>query len=135
MLADKNIRIGGKMTNIKDLKINLEQKILSSNNVVLVPHNGVDFDAIASSIGISQIASKLGKRSIIVVDDPIYKIDHGVQRIMNEAYKTTNSTIVNRDKYLQLKHPNDLFVLADVNKSYLISLTIRKEQNNNNRPS
>lgn len=110
------------MTNIKDLKINLEQKILSSNKVVLVPHNGVDFDAIASSIGISQIVSKLGKKSVIVVDDPVYKIDHGVQQIMNEVNKQSSANIINRDKYMQMKHPDDLFVLSDVNKSYLISL-------------
>jgi len=110
------------MTNIKDLKINLEQKILCSNNVVLVPHNGADFDAIASSIGISQIVSKLGKKSVIVVDDPAYKIDPGVGQIINEVTKQNSASIINRDRYIQMKHPNDLYVLTDVNKSYLMSL-------------
>ena len=46
------------MQNIKNLKVYLESKILASNNVVIVPHMGIDFDAIASAIGLSQIAIK-----------------------------------------------------------------------------
>ena len=114
------------MEGIKNLKINMEQKILSCDNVVIVPHNGVDFDAIGSAIGVSLIARKLKKPSCIEVDDPIYKIDHGVQIIIDEAKK--DFTIINKEKYLQNKGLNDLFVLTDVNKSYLISL-------NDNLPS
>ena len=108
------------MEGIKNLKVNMEQKILSSDNVVIVPHNGVDFDAIGSAIGISMIAKKFKKPSCIVIDDPIYKIDHGVQIIIDESKK--DFTIINKEKYLQNKGLNDLLVLTDVNKSYLISL-------------
>jgi len=111
------------MENIKNLKVNIENKILSSDNVVIVPHNGVDFDAIGSAIGLSLIAKKLKKSSCIIVDDPIYKIDHGVQIIMDEAKK--DFTIINREKYLQSKtkeFTKELFILTDVNKSYLISM-------------
>ena len=108
------------MQNIKNLKVYLESKILASNNVVIVPHMGIDFDAIASSIGLSQIAKKLKKPSCIVVDDPVYKIDSGVQTIIEEAKK--DFLIVTREKYLQSSNPNDLFILTDVNKEYLIAL-------------
>ncbi len=108
------------MQNIKNLKVYLESKILASNNVVIVPHMGIDFDAIASAIGLSQIAKKLKKPSCIVVDDPVYKIDSGVQTIIEEAKK--DFLIVTREKYLQSSNPNDLFILTDVNKEYLIAL-------------
>ena len=49
------------MENIKDLKVNLESKILASNNVVIVPHTRIDIDAFASVIGISLVVSKLQK--------------------------------------------------------------------------
>ena len=105
---------------VKNLKINMEQKILESEKVIIVPHNGVDFDAIGSAIGLSLIAKKFKKPSHIIVDDPIYKIDHGVQLIMDDARK--DFSILNRDRYLQVASPDDLFILTDVNKGYLINL-------------
>lgn len=108
------------MEKIKNLKVNMEQKILLADNVVIVPHNVVDFDAIGSAIGLSMIAKKLKRPSCIVVNDPPYKIDQGVQAIIEEAKKDFN--IINKDKYLQNKSENDLFILTDVNKSNLISL-------------
>ena len=109
------------MNNIKDLKVNLESKILTSKKVVLVPHTPIDFDAFASTIGLSLIVSKLQKPFVIVVDDPAYKIEHSVKKVMDEAKKSFN--IVNKEKYLKTKEEDDLFVLADVNKSNLVCLS------------
>ena len=108
------------MIDIKNLKINMEQKILESENIVIVPHNNIDFDAMASALGISLIAKKLKKQSYILVNDPAYKIEHGVQLIINEVKKDFN--IVDKEKYLKNKTLNDLFILTDVNKSYLVSI-------------
>lgn len=105
---------------IKNLKVNMEQKILESENIVIVPHNGVDFDAIGSAIGISLIAKKMKKPASIVVDDPFHKIDPGVQLVMEAA--KSEFPIINREKYLQGRKDDDLFILTDVNKSYLVSL-------------
>ena len=52
MLQIKNLE------EIRNLKVNLESKILKAKNVVIVPHMGIDFDAFASAIGISLISSK-----------------------------------------------------------------------------
>ncbi len=116
------------MEDLKNLKINLERKITESSSVVIVPHNGIDFDAIAASFAIALIAKKYRKQHYIVVNDPIYKIDHGVQLIMNDAKK--DFVIVTKDKYLQYKNDKDLIVLVDVNKNHLISL---KEEVSNNK--
>lgn len=107
---------------IKNLKVYLDSidSMKNIENVIIVPHKNVDFDAIASAIGFSLIASKMKKNPYIVVDDNPCSIDHGVQVIMDEAKKTY--PIINRDKYLQMKKDNDLIVLVDVNKKYLISL-------------
>lgn len=66
------------------------------------------------------VVSKLQKPFVIVVDDPAYKIEHSVKKVMDEAKKNFN--IVNKEKYLKMKEEEDLFVLADVNKSNLICL-------------
>lgn len=108
------------MENVKDLRVNLESKILSSKNVVIVPHLGIDFDAFASAIGISLIASKLQKQSTIVIDDSTYKLEASVKRVMDDAKKNFN--IVNKEKYLKTRENDDLFILTDVNKTNLICL-------------
>ena len=53
------------MEAIKKLRVNMEQKILEANNVVIVPHTGIDFDAIGSAIGLSLIARRMKKPSSI----------------------------------------------------------------------
>lgn len=108
------------MADIKNLKINLEQKILESENIIIVPHSRIDFDAIGSGIGLSMIAKKLRKPAHIVVNDVQTEIDHGVQVLIEEA--KNDFSIINKDKYMQIAHPSDLFLLTDVNKSYLVCL-------------
>ena len=118
--ANKALQIKN-LEDIKNLRVNLESKILKSKSVVIVPHTGIDFDAFASAIGISLIASKLQKTSTIIVDDPVYKLEQSVKRVMDEAKRNFN--IVNKEKYLQTADKNDLFILTDVNKSNLICLS------------
>ena len=116
------------MENIKDLRVNLESKILASKKVVIIPHLGIDVDAFSSAIGISLIASKLKKPSFIVVDDQMFKIDYSVKELINSA--KNNFNIVNKEKYISTKDENDLFVLTDVNKSNLICLSDELKQIN-----
>jgi len=103
---------------IKNLKVNLESKILASDKVIIIPHKGIDLDAIGSAIGLTLIADKLKKKSHILVDDPVYNMDHGVEVIIKEAKE--NTSIINKDKYEQIREENDLFILTDVNKRNLI---------------
>ena len=108
------------MGSVKDLRVNLESKILSCKKIVIVPHNRIDFDAFASAIGISLIANNLKKHSVIVIDDPIYNIDSSVKNVIDTARKKYN--IINKEKYLSEKDDEDLIILTDTNKSNLICL-------------
>ncbi len=110
------------MEDLKQLKMSIEEKIEGASNIVIVPHMGVDFDAIGSALGLSLIAKKFKKPFCIVVDDPIYKIDHGVQIILDEVRIKSDCQIINREKYIKDKSEDDLFILTDVNKSYLVSV-------------
>ena len=115
------------METIKDLKVNLESKILSSKNVVIVPHTRIDIDAFASAVGISLVASKLQRPSTILIDDAAYSIDNSVKNIIEEAKKKFN--IVNKDKYIKnTDKENNLFVLTDVNKSNLVCVSDEVKQ-------
>lgn len=117
------------MESIKDLKVNLESKILASKNIIIVPHTRIDMDAFASAIGISLVVSKLQKKSSILIDDAAYSIDNSVKTVIEDAKKHFN--IINFEKYIKNKDENDLFILTDVNKSNLVC--INKELDNINK--
>ncbi|MBQ8891644.1 MAG: DHH family phosphoesterase [Bacilli bacterium] len=109
------------MIDIKNLKINLENIIPLCEKVIIVPHKFADFDAIGSAIGLSLLARKFKKPSYIIDNDPLDKMEAGVKIIVDETSKEFN--IINRDKYLNLSlNDNNLFILTDVNKKYLIYL-------------
>ena len=105
------------MLDIKNLKINLENKILESEKVIISPHKGADFDAIASSLGVSLISEKFKKDNHILVGDPIYKLDHGVQTIIEEEKE--KHSIINFDQYSNENTDRTLNILCDVNKPKL----------------
>ncbi len=117
------------MMDVKVLRKNLEERIINSEKVIILPHNNVDFDAIGSSLGISLIAKKLKKKSYIIVNDKPHLIDPGVKLIIDTEKQEYN--IINKEKYEGLFHDNDFYVLTDVNKRYLISISdlINNEDN------
>lgn len=105
------------LQDIKNLKVNLENKILESDQVMIMPHKSADFDAIASSIGMSLISQELKKDNHIVIGDATYDLDHGVQNII-EDIKDSHS-IICVDDYEVKKTKDTLNILCDVNKPKL----------------
>ena len=103
---------------INKLKEALENKIIDSEKVVIIPHNSMDFDAIASAIGLSLASSYFNKDSFISYDSN-FSFDSGVDIIFNESYSKYN--IISKDEYLNIMDNNDLYILTDVNKHSLIS--------------
>ncbi|MBR3161727.1 MAG: DHH family phosphoesterase [Bacilli bacterium] len=114
---------------VKKIKDDIENKILNSENVIIVPHNNADFDAIASALGISLLAKNLGKQSCIVITDPLYILDIGVKSIIDESKKSFN--IINKDKYKCISDKNDLFIAVDVNKRHLMGISELMNDENN----
>ena len=107
------------MPDIKELKYNLEDKITNSNSIIVIPHIDIDFDSLSSSIGISLIANKLDKKSFIIIDDK--KFDYGIKFIISNENNEFN--FITSQKYLKNYSKSDLFILSDVNKKYLITLS------------
>ena len=105
------------MIDVKNLKIRLESLILNSDKVIIFPHKEADFDAIASSLGISLVSDELKVNNHIVIGDPIYRLDHGVQTIIEQEKE--NHSIINLEQYDKEKTDNSLNVLCDVNKPQL----------------
>ena len=108
------------MIDIENLRVNIESKVLSSGKVILVPHKLADFDAIGSALGLSLAVRKLKKTSFIIIDDKKYDLDRGVQTIVMDT--KNDFGIINRAKYMQMADKDDLFIMTDVNKSYLVPI-------------
>ena len=108
------------MINIKALRNDLEYKLHDSKQMIVVPHSKVDFDAIASAIALTLVGNKYKKDSHVIVNDPLYQIERGCKIIMDDA--KASYSIINKDNYQKICTPDDLFVLTDVNKRYLISI-------------
>ncbi len=108
------------MIDIKDLKDKVEYNINKTDKTIIVPHNGVDCDAIASAIGLSLLAKKYKKDSNIVMNDSSASIDSSVVKIIENAKKDFG--IINLNKYSSIASNNDGFILTDVNKNYLVSV-------------
>ena len=108
------------MINIKDLRINLEQCLMSSHQMIIVPHNKVDFDAIGSAIALTLIGNKYKKDPYVIVNDPPHIMERGCKIIMDDAKNDIKFT--NKEKYLKMHNDDNLFVLTDVNKKRLISM-------------
>lgn len=114
---------------INDLKIYMSERIKNAKKVIIIPHINPDFDAIGSAAGITLIAKKFKKESRIIVDDDINTIDDGVRLIINELNQN-NEIVIDKSKYKNIKDKNDLFILTDVNKKHLISVSDIINKNN-----
>lgn len=113
------------MADIKNLKINLKNKILSSDKVIILPHKEPDFDALGSAVGLLVIANKLRKDfcSSIVVDIP--KQDDA--KMMLEDIKADGYNIINTEEYIENGYTideNDLVILTDVNSRSRVAVSI-----------
>lgn len=126
-----------KRNTIKDLRINFERLVASSNSVFVIGHNGADLDSIGSACALAYLAdkekeqnrrfAKLPRRGTItpggvyvVVDDQPSKLDVSVRTIMKD--KCSNFRFINKEKCLSLLSGNDLLIITDVNQSHRIAL-------------
>ena len=105
------------MLSIENLKANLTSLITNSDKVLIVPHKEADFDAIASSLGMSLISDELKVENHILIGDPFKKLDYGVQTIINQ--EKDNHSIIDFEQYKKEKTKDSLNIMCDVSKSEL----------------
>jgi c-di-AMP phosphodiesterase-like protein len=109
------------MMDINNLKVNLENKILNSEKTIILPHKNADFDAIGSALGLSVISKSLNKDSKIIIDDKKYELDRAIKYIIDDT--KNDYEIISACKYKKIFNSNDLYILTDVNKNYMIPIS------------
>ena len=97
----------------------LDRLLNENDTVFIVPHNRPDMDAIGASIGMSLICKKNKKKSYIVVDDNIEKIESASRKVIEEV--KNDFDIIKASEIPELITDKSLMMCVDVNKDYLIS--------------
>ena len=107
------------MENTGELKLTLDNLMVESDAVFIVPHNRPDYDALGACVGMSLIAGKHKKKNYIVINDNLNELPVEIKKLIDEiGVKHNIIRIADLDSYLT---DNSLMVCVDVNKNYLIS--------------
>ena len=108
------------MENTGELKLTLDNLMVESDAVFIVPHNRPDYDALGACVGMSLIAGKHKRKSYIIINDDIKELPGEIKKLIEEIKVKHNIIrIADLDSYLT---DNSLLVCVDVNKDYLISV-------------
>ena len=108
------------MENTGELKLTLDNLMVESDAVFIVPHNRPDYDALGACVGMSLIAGKHKRKSYIIINDDIKELPGEIKKLIEEIKVKHNIIrIADLDSYLT---DNSLLVCVDANKEYLISV-------------
>ena len=108
------------MENTGELKLTLDNLMVESDAVFIVPHNRPDYDALGACVGMSLIAGKHKRKSYIIINDDIKELPGEIKKLIEEIKVKHNIIrIADLDSYLT---DNSLLVCVDANKDYLISV-------------
>lgn len=111
-----------KMESLKCQIENFKNEIINQlslfEEVYIVPHNRMDFDALASSVALAELFNQLGKKSSIITDDKeFYMLDNIRQMYINLS---NQYNFIYSSEFCITQ--NELVMFVDTNKKSLIPI-------------
>lgn len=70
------------MENTGELKLTLDNLMVESDAVFIVPHNRPDYDALGACVGMSLIAGKHKRKSYIIINDNINELPGEIKKLI-----------------------------------------------------
>lgn len=107
------------MQDSRNIKNTLDELLSKNDRVFIVPHNRPDMDALGSAIGMSLICKKNKKRSFIVIDDNVEKLESATRKVIEEI--ESEFDIIKASDIPNYITDKSMMICVDVNKNYLIS--------------
>ena len=107
------------MEDTMNIKQCLDKLFSENDTVFIVPHNRPDMDALGSAIGMSLICKKNKKKSYIIINDELDKIESATRKVIEELGNEVS--IITLSEAEELITENSLMIAVDVNKTYLVS--------------
>lgn len=101
---------------LTEKKKRINSLIEKSNSIYVMGHQHLDLDAIGSSIGICEYVKKFNKKATIIINDRT--LEKGVKRLLS-AFGDKYTIKKSREVKAKVK-PNDLLIVVDTNKQYLL---------------
>ena len=96
----------------------LKDSLIKCDRVFILPHERMDYDAIASATALYELCNEFEKPAYIVTNDKEEFMDYNL-RIMFKQLKD-NYTFVTTDQLAELRSDKELMILTDTNKTNLI---------------
>ena len=91
-------------------------------NVYVVPHKNMDFDAIAASAAMCEITSKFGKNCYIVTDDKEELMEINLKKIYDTLKTRYNFITTSELNNIRIDNEKELVTIIDINKPFLIPI-------------
>ena len=117
------------MHDSRNIKECLDKLLNENDRVFIVPHIKPDMDALGAAIGMSLICKKNKKRSFIVIDDNLEKIEPATRKVIEEIKDEFD--IIKAIDLTNLIVDKSLMIAVDVNKTNLISVKKYLDEFNN----
>ena len=111
---------------INEFKTNLTENIKKSNQVFLIAHEKLDFDAIASLGAMALICKRHKKAPYIIINDSEDDLSDEVKEMIDKIKE--KFIIISVDDYENSKTQNDLLITVDVNKTFKTALDGKYKQ-------
>ena len=102
------------------LKKTLIDKVIDTNNIFIVPHIKMDFDAIASAAALYEICKSYDKKVYIVTNDEKEDMEASFRIMFKELKK--KYSFINTNRMESINDYNSLVILIDTNKRNLIPI-------------
>lgn len=112
-------------------KVNKELEYLKSylaryfdfvDNVYVIPHKNMDFDALGAAAGMCELCLNKGKNSFIVTDDEEEMMEVNLRKIFNTLKTRYDFISTNNLKNIRIDSSKELVIIVDINKSFLIPI-------------
>ena len=92
--------------------------LIKSDRVFILPHERVDYDALASATALYELCNDFGKEAYIISDDKVELMDCNLRVLYNtlkESYR-----FITTEQLKDLRTENELMILTDTNKTNMI---------------
>ena len=113
---------------IDDLKKTLLSSFNNCKKVFIFPHNHMDFDALASSIALSDICNFFGISNYIVTNDKYDDANTGLSKTFLQLRDKYN--FINSNTFDDLRNDDDLFIISDTCVKNLLPVNVEDYGNN-----
>ena len=122
--GDQNYYYGGKTQTVeKTTRVKarvkahaLREIIQSKDRVFVMGHKNPDADSLGSAIGIYRLAKTLGKNAHIILNEVTSAIQPVYDALQGQPAVYGDDMFIKNDKAIDLKDPNTMLVVVDVNR-------------------